>query len=108
MKILIENLAFETIIGILEYERKTPQKVLIDCSIRYPYSENNFINYAEIVQSIEHTMNAEKFELIETALIVLTSTLKEQFPLIQELSLTIRKPDILANCTVGVEHTTLF
>lgn len=105
MKILIENLTFETIIGILDFERTAPQCVRIDCTIDYPYSEANFINYAEVAQLIERTMTLQKFELIETALDVLGMTLKQTFPLIQNLKLTIRKPDILSNCTVGVEQT---
>ena len=108
MKILIEDLTFETIIGILDHERTSPQPVRIDCTIDYPYSERNFINYAEVTQIIEATMKYEQFELIETALNVLGSTLKQKFPLIQNLTLTIRKPDILANCTVGVQNTYRF
>jgi len=108
MKILIENLTFDTIIGILDFERLTPQKVSIDCTIDYPYASNQFINYAQIAEIIEQTMHKQKFELIETALEVLTITIKEQFPLIKELSITIRKPAILPYCTVGVQHTSLF
>lgn len=105
MTILIENLTFETIIGILAHERTTPQRISIDCTIEYPYTEGNFINYAEVTQVIETTMEREKFELIETALDILNKRLKQTFPLIQNLRLTIRKPDILSNCTVGVEQT---
>jgi 7,8-dihydroneopterin aldolase/epimerase/oxygenase len=108
MKILIENLTFESIIGILEYERTTPQQIIVDCTIDYPYTNNHFINYAEVSETIIQTMNKEQFELIETALEVLSSTLKKQFPLIKELSLTIKKPTILPHCSVGVQHTTQF
>jgi len=108
MKILIENLTFETILGILEVERLNPQKVQIDCTIDYPYSHGNFINYADVATYIETTMQDEKFELIETALETVTHSLKTLFPLIAELTLTIRKPNILTNCTVGVEYRTLF
>ena len=105
MTILIESLTFETIIGILDHERITPQQVRIDCTIDYPYSAGNFINYADVTQIIEATMKHERFELIETALNLLGTTLKQNFPLIKELTLSIRKPDILSNCTVGVQHT---
>ena len=108
MKILIENLTFESIIGILEYERTTAQRVHIDCAIDYPYAEGHFINYAEVAELIEMTMHKEQFELIETALEFLSATLKKQFPLIKELSLTIKKPTILPNCSVGVQDSTLF
>lgn len=108
MKILIEDLAFEAILGILESERLIPQKVSISCTIEYAYSEKEFINYAEVADLIEKSMTTEKFFLIEEALDFVTKALKKNFPLIRELTLTIRKPNILSNCIVGVEHHTLF
>lgn len=108
MRILIENLTFETIIGILEFERTTPQRVVIDAVIDYTYHQEDFINYAEIVERIESTMHKKQFELVETALEYLSQILKSDFPLIQSLTLTIRKPDILPNCTVGVQKNFIF
>lgn len=102
MTILIEDLSFDTIIGILEHERLNPQNVRIDCIIDYPYHPNRFINYAEVASLIELTMKTERFELIETALDTLAAKLQHAFPSISTLTLTIRKPDILSNCTVGV------
>ena len=108
MKILIENLTFDAIIGILEDERITPQRVIVDCIIDYHYCENNFINYAEVSTQIENTLQREKFYLIEEALEHLGRTLKNSFPLINDLLLTIRKPTILQNCTVGVQNHFIF
>lgn len=108
MKILIENLTFDAIIGILAYERVTPQLVIIDCIIEYNYCENNFINYADVSNTIEKTVQDEKFYLIEEALELVSSTLKNSFPLINELDLTLRKPNILQNCTVGVQNHFIF
>ena len=108
MKILIENLTFTAIIGILEHERTTPQLVVIDCIIEYNYCENTFVNYADVSSTIEKTVQDEKFSLIEEALEHLALTLKHTFPLIDELQLTIRKPNILQNCTVGVQNHFIF
>jgi dihydroneopterin aldolase len=108
MKILIENLTFNTIIGILDDERIAPQLVVIDCIIEYSYCKNNFINYADVSSTIEQTVQDEKFLLIEEALEHLAMTLKNTFPLIDELHLTLRKPNILQNCTVGVQNYFIF
>lgn len=108
MRILIEDLTFETILGILPDERTTPQSVRIDCAIDYTYADGHFINYAEVADRIIHTMQNQKFELIETALNTLASTLKNDFPRIDALDLTIRKPDILSHCTVGVQQSFIF
>jgi len=108
MKILIEDLTFEAILGILDFERTAPQRIRIECIIDYTYIGGKFINYADVADCIKQTMQDQKFELIETALETLASTLKEQFPLIEALSLTIRKPDILASCTVGIKQNFIF
>ena len=108
MRILIEDLTFQAILGILPQERTASQEVRIDCIIDYTYEKDLFINYADVTEHIVRTMQKEKFELIETALSELSSTLKKHFPRIEALDLTIRKPDILANCTVGVRQTFIF
>jgi len=104
MKILIEDLHFDAIIGILPQERTTPQRIRIECTIDYRYSDGNFINYADVAHHIEHSVQRNHFQLIEEALESLSSTLKIEFPLIQTLTLTLRKPDILANCSVGLSN----
>ena len=48
MRIYIENLKFQTIIGILDFEREIPQDVVIDTIIDYSYSNGDFINYADV------------------------------------------------------------
>ena len=101
MTIYIEDLKFQCIIGILDFERITPQDVIIDIKIDYDY-QKEFINYAEVSSLIENAMKIKKFELIEDALVDLTKELKEKFHLIQTLHLKISKPSILPNCTVSV------
>lgn len=105
MTIIIEHLTFECIIGILESERLTAQKVVIDCVIDYDYLPNNFINYADVSNHIMHSVQKKHFFLIEEALQSLSQSLKEEFTSINKLSLTLRKPDILANCTVAVQES---
>ncbi|MEW5831447.1 MAG: dihydroneopterin aldolase [Campylobacterota bacterium] len=108
MTILIEDLTFEAILGILPHERTTPQRVRVDCRIDYTYAQGRFINYAEVADQIVETMRNLQFELIETALETLGSILHERFSLIETLELTIRKPDILPHCTVGISRRFTF
>jgi len=105
MTIEITALEFQTIIGILDFERSTPQRVRVDCHIDYDYVDT-FINYALVAEQIETIMKEEKFELIEEALLRLKTSLKEHFPLIKRLFLKISKPDILDNCEVSLSETT--
>jgi len=103
MKIFIENLKFQCIIGILDFERTTEQDVLINLIIEYTY-EDEFINYADVAQHIKTTMKNKKYLLIEDALSSLSQTLKENFSKINTLDLKITKPSILPDCTVSVEN----
>jgi len=100
--IYLKDLTFHAIIGILEFERITPQKIVINLSLEYEYQKNRYINYALIAQELEDIMQKSKFELIEDALLTLKEHLLNKYPTISKLSLEIAKPDILDNATVSV------
>ena len=101
-RIIIENLEFEAIIGILSHERKETQKVLVNAEIEYEGKEN-FIDYAKVCEIIENLMKEKKFLLIEDALEAIECILSEKYPQIKSLKLKIQKPEILKNALVGVE-----
>ena len=105
MTIHIDDLGFECIIGLLDFERLTPQRVIVTCKIEYPYADNSFINYADVAQSIRLQMQQQKFELLESALDYLALYIKEHYDAISTLYLKISKPDILENASVGLSHT---
>jgi len=102
MTIHIEDLKFQTIIGILDFERTTPQNVIINLEIEYIYAQNQFINYAEVSELIKSTMLKEKFLLLEDALLFVAQKLKKEFIKINTLSLKITKPSIMPDCTVSL------
>jgi dihydroneopterin aldolase len=107
MTIYIEDLKFQAIIGILDFERITPQEIIINIEIDYIY-DTQFINYAEVVSLIKTTMIKEKFLLIEDALSFLSKSLKSEFALIKKLNLKITKPSILPDCKVSVAQYYIF
>ena len=98
-RIIIENLEFETIIGILDFERVKPQKVRVDVKILY---QDGFIDYVEVVDIIKRSMQEEKFFLLEEALTEIEKRLLNKFK-IKELFISIKKPEILKEALVGVE-----
>jgi len=102
MKIYIEDLKFQAIIGILDFERTTPQEVIVNLEITYDFQEQ-FINYAQVATLVTSTMQESKFLLIEDALQNLSQSLKKNFNAINRLKLKITKPDIMPNCKVSVE-----
>ncbi len=107
MTITISNLTFNAIIGLLDFERVTEQKVIVNCQIEYDY-KSDFIDYAVVADIIETEIKYEKFELIEEALLHLETKIYAKFPIISILELKITKPDILDNCTVSVGNKAIF
>jgi len=105
LKVNIEELTFDCIIGILPFERKNEQQVVINISFEYFYKDDgkHFIDYSEVVSLVEKYMKKEKFKLIEDAIIYIRKELKQQFE-IKNLTIKISKPNILKNCIVSVEE----
>jgi len=105
LKININDLTFQCIIGILDFERENEQKVIIDISFEYFYNEDasNFIDYSKVANLVQTTMQNKKFKLIEEAIIFIRSKLKSKYN-IKNLKVKISKPDILNNCVVSVEE----
>ena len=108
MTVEIRDLTFECIIGILEHERTRPQRVVVDARIDYLYDAGNFVDYGDVVSHIKTSMQHNKFELIETALNAVSTSLKTDFSSIKSLNLTISKPDILPDCRVCVTKKSNF
>ncbi len=104
MRIHIEELRFDTIIGLLESERLRPQTVIVDLLASYSFDtkSNSFINYAEIVDLIKEIVTKGEFKLLESALEALQSHIKKRYPQIEDLEIKITKPDILNDCKVAV------
>ena len=108
MTIHIEALSLEVIIGLLDFERDRPQKVLVDLEIMYDYEDQNFINYADVADMIEEELKTKKYLLLEEALLGVKTLLQHSYPQINHLTLKISKPDILRNCNVGLSEMWVF
>lgn len=104
MKVIIEDLSFECIIGILDFERTTPQTVVINLSFNYNYKDSSsFIDYSKVANNIEITMREKKFELLEDAIIYIEKNLNELYN-ITDLYIKISKPNIITNCIVSLQN----
>jgi len=105
MTIHIEQLTFETIIGLLDFERVNAQTVIVNLEIDYLYDNNNFINYADVINLIEIDMHQKKYELLETAITELIEKITSTYAQINALVLKITKPDIIMNAHVSLSST---
>lgn len=104
MFIHIDTLAFETIIGLLDFERDRPQRVIVDLQASYDYNNENFINYADIVLHIQNELKEKKYALLEEALLGLKKRLHNHYPQLKTLNIKISKPDILSDCNVALSQ----
>jgi len=105
MTIHIEALTFDVIIGLLDFERDRPQRVIIDLEASYTYSDDKFIDYADMVLFIQNELKEKRYKLLENALLGLKALLYRSYPHLQTLSIKISKPDILPECTVSLSKT---
>ena len=105
MKVKIENLTFDCIIGILDFERTTPQEVVINTSFKYKFDENQkeFVNYAEVASLIEKLMKEKQYLLIEDAILDIKYNIHKTYK-VKKLKIQIKKPNILDNCVVSVSN----
>ncbi|OOQ07088.1 FolB domain-containing protein [Helicobacter pylori] len=98
----IHNFVFETILGILEFERLKPQKISVNLDLFYTQLPNKaYLDYMEIQEIIQNTMREKQYLLIEDALKDLSQILKTRYKEITELYLKISKLEISPNSQVG-------
>jgi len=105
MTIHIDSLQFDVIIGLLDFERDKPQRVLIDLEASYDYSNENFVNYADVASLIKKELKEKRYELLEEALLGLKNILFSTYPQLKTLKLKIAKPDILTECSVALSNS---
>ncbi len=105
MTIHIDDLQFDVIIGLLDFERDRPQRVIIDLEASYTYSNENFINYADMVSLIQRELKEKRYALLEEALLGLKERLYTSYPQLKTLKLKLAKPDILKECSVALSHS---
>ena len=111
-KIFIRGLSVETIIGIYDWERTTPQTVVVDLEmatdIRKAASTEDIdetLNYKEISKRVEQFLINSQYQLIETLAEDLCEVVMSEFG-VKWLHLVVHKPGALSNSTdVGLEIT---
>ena len=105
MTIHIEDLTFNVIIGLLDFERDKPQRVIINLEANYNYDNDKFIDYADIVLLIQNKLHEERYKLLENALLGLKEVIYTTYSQIDTLSIKLSKPDILSDCVVSLSKT---
>lgn len=106
--IFIKGLELQTIIGTLDFERHTPQRVVLDIemhvNIDAAAQTDNLcatVNYAAVVECVTQWAQ-EAPELVETLGVRIAQGILAQFA-VKKVKVRVCKPDILPQCAgVGV------
>lgn len=70
--------------------------------------ESAFLDYALVRDMLVGHLQESQYGLLEDALDGSIAMLKAAFPTITHITLTLKKPDILAPCCVGMRKSTAF
>lgn len=92
------KLKFRCIIGILKFERKKKQKIIIKVRAR----SDEFLDYAQVSKLIKKCYKKQKFRTLEESLEFSVLKLKEHFSSLDSVKISAFKPEIIKNAKVGV------
>ncbi|ENX01873.1 dihydroneopterin aldolase [Acinetobacter modestus] len=108
--IIIEGLKVDTVIGCFNWERQIIQPLMLDLTIHNDLTQaansdelDDTLNYAQICELAAQVIQAAQPKLIEHAAQLVLENLFTTFPSIESISITIRKPAIIAQANaVGI------
>lgn len=97
-KITVSGIEFWAYHGVLESEQEQGQRFMVDVSFTMDSSccddeITNTVHYGELAQDIVAFCQEKSYRLIETLVNALAQHLLLRYPLIQEISLTLHKPN---------------
>lgn len=93
----INGLALHAYVGLYEEEKRTGNDFLVDISYSAPYEAaaesdelSDAVNYGEICRVVEETFQ-KRCNLLEQIAQLTVTAIKETFPQVRELSVTVTK-----------------
>jgi len=109
-KVLIERLKVQAVVGVFEWERQIQQPLLIDVLLSVDTRQaahtdelQYAVNYQAVAERITAVIQARQAKLIETLANQVAEMILTEFPLVQQVALTLRKPlAVTDTAAVGV------
>jgi len=103
-KVLIRNLQLPVLIGVYDFEREAKQRVIfeLDCYVDCrPAGQSDdvsdAVDYAKVTEVITQICTDSEYALLEALAEHVCTELLAQFSAIQQIDLTLHKPDIMPN-----------
>ena len=101
IRVIIKELKFRAIIGLLQEERHKEQELLINALMLA--FDDEFIDYALACELIKTTIKNGRFKTVEEALKACGDSLKKEFAFLKRLEMEILKIEILPDAIVGAK-----
>jgi dihydroneopterin aldolase len=102
--LLVKDLEVICIIGCVESERSTPQKIALDVELDYDIGDaaqtDNIklaVDYRDIAQSLSELCQTQKFKLIERLAHECCELVLKQWPQVERVKLNVRKFRVVAS-----------
>ena len=109
--IFLNGMAVETVVGVYEWERQQPQKLLVDISVGILENQDReddlraTLSYADIAQLVRDDMATQRLQLLESVAERIAELLLAH-AFVQEATIKVVKPGILpASKEVGIQIT---
>lgn len=99
-KLTVKDLEFETIIGILDFERTKKQKVLLNAEFLYEFSEE-ILDYRLLREFLLQAFD-KNFDTLENALMYFKENIPKNFNNIRYFNIQLSKTQIFKDCLVSV------
>lgn len=99
-KIIIKDLNIFAYHGVHEEEKRDGQNFIFDITAYLDLSVpcktdnvNDTVSYSDMIRTVTRVFTSEKYDLIERAAGVVAEALLEEYPIITECDILLRKPD---------------
>jgi len=103
-RVLIRNLQLDVLIGVYDFERLAPQRIIFDVDLHTDcrpagLSDNvvDAVNYAQVTEVITKISVDSEYQLLEALAEDVATQMLAQFSKVSCINITIHKPDIMPN-----------
>jgi len=97
IRVFVEKLTFECVIGLLAFERERAQEVEVDVFL----DAEEFVDYAFVCEAVKSMCVVGKFEKVEDVLEFFCEFFKKRFATLRRFEMKLTKTGIIANARVG-------
>ena len=103
-RVLIRNLQLDVLIGVYDFEREAPQRVIFEVDLHTNnrpagLSDNvqDAVDYASVTQLITDISLQSEYQLLEALAEHVAQAVLDKFVNVIAIDLTLHKPDIMPN-----------